>query len=233
MPITLYDLAGDDEDLRFSPHCWRVRMALVHKGLAFETVPWRFIEKDAIAFSGQKLVPVMTDGSHWGADSWEIARYLETTWRDRPSLFGGAVGEAEALFVKHWTEQVVHPAIFRIILLDLFAVLHEKDKAYFRESREKRVGCSLEAFAQPNEHGVAALRASLVPLGATLARQPFVGGASPTFGDYLLFGAFMWARAVSPIALIEADDPVHAWRERLLDAFDGYARKARSAHALL
>jgi hypothetical protein len=26
--------------------------------------------------------------------------------------------------------------------------------------------------------------------------------------------------------LLEADDPIYAWRERLLDAFDGMARKS-------
>ena len=37
MAITLYDLAGADEHRRFSPYCWRTKMALAHKGLAFTT----------------------------------------------------------------------------------------------------------------------------------------------------------------------------------------------------
>jgi hypothetical protein len=36
-------------------------MALFHKGLTFEAIPWRFSEKDTIAFSGQGLVPVIAD----------------------------------------------------------------------------------------------------------------------------------------------------------------------------
>jgi hypothetical protein len=39
MTITMYDLAGAEMDRRFSPFCWRSRMALAHKGLAVETVP--------------------------------------------------------------------------------------------------------------------------------------------------------------------------------------------------
>lgn len=35
MAITLYELAGADADRRFSPFSWRVRMALLHKGLSF------------------------------------------------------------------------------------------------------------------------------------------------------------------------------------------------------
>ena len=29
MAIEMFDLAGADEALRFSPYCWRIRMALV------------------------------------------------------------------------------------------------------------------------------------------------------------------------------------------------------------
>src|SRR5436190_7008774 len=31
--ITLYDLAGAEAERRFSPFCWRTKMALAHKGL--------------------------------------------------------------------------------------------------------------------------------------------------------------------------------------------------------
>src|SRR6266404_2538415 len=80
--MKLYDLAGAEDDLRFSPNCWRIKMALEHKGLAAETVPWRFVEKDIIAFSGQKLVPVLVDDDKAVSDSWEIAKYLESAYSD-------------------------------------------------------------------------------------------------------------------------------------------------------
>ncbi|MCF4129996.1 hypothetical protein [Methylobacterium sp. SyP6R] len=44
------------------------------------------------------------------------------------------------------------------------------------------------------------------------------------------FGLFMWARRVGSVELVEEDDPVFGWRERLLDAFDGLARNAPTAH---
>jgi len=49
MPIKLYDLAGAEDDCRFSPFCWQVKMALKHKGLNAQEIPWRFTEKEAIA----------------------------------------------------------------------------------------------------------------------------------------------------------------------------------------
>src|SRR3954447_20927262 len=86
MAIKLYDLAGADDDRRFSPYCWRVKMALAHKGLQVESFPWRFTEKDTIAFSGQKHVPVIVDGNRFVSDSWAIAMYLDEAYPDRPML---------------------------------------------------------------------------------------------------------------------------------------------------
>ncbi|ENT6113732.1 hypothetical protein [Pseudomonas aeruginosa] len=37
---------------------------------------------------------------------------------------------------------------------------------------------------------------------------------------------FMWARCIHPEDLLAANEPLYAWRERLLDAFDGLARTA-------
>jgi len=38
MAITLYDLAGAEAERRFSPFCWRTKMALAHKDLEVVTV---------------------------------------------------------------------------------------------------------------------------------------------------------------------------------------------------
>ena len=70
------------------------------------------------------------------------------------------------------------------------------------------------------------LCASLLPLRLTLSRHPWLAGEQHAYADYAVFGMFMWARCTSPLELLAADDPVHAWRERLLDAFDGMARAA-------
>ncbi|MBD2773211.1 glutathione S-transferase family protein [Iningainema tapete] len=226
MPIKLYDLAGAKDDCRFSPPCWQVKMALKHKGLDVEEIPWRFTEKEAIAFSGQGKVPVLVDGDKTVVDSWEIVRYLETTYADRPSLFDGKMGESGALFIKFWCLQAINPIIFQIILPDLFEHLHSKDKAYFRESREKLLGVTLEEFAAPNDATIAALRTALSPLREVLERQPYLGGEQPYFADYIVFALFQWARAVSPIQLLSKDDLIYGWRDRLLDAFNGYARNA-------
>src|ERR1700755_1873131 len=144
MAITLYELAGADADRRFSPYSWRVRMALLHKGLSFQTEPVRFSEKDKIAFSGQGLVPVLVDGERIVTDSFAIATYLEDTYRDAPSLFGGARGLAR--FGTYAVDRLLMFSLVGFIAADVFAVIAEQDRAYFRESREKRLGMSLESF---------------------------------------------------------------------------------------
>jgi glutathione S-transferase len=227
MTIKLWDLAGAEDDRRFSPHCWRTKMSLKHKGLEAEEIPWRFTEKEAIAFSGQKLVPVITDGAREVHDSWTIATYLDQAYPDRPMLFGSDEAGTLAYFFKHWVERNIHPAVLKVILVDLFNHLHEKDMAYFRESREKRFGKTLEEFAGDPKAALAALRGALEPARPVVVERPFFSGRGPGFADYILFGAFQWARAVSPIRLLEPDDPVYAWRERVMDLFGGYARNAK------
>jgi len=226
MTLRHWELAGAEDDRLFSPNCWRVRMALAHKGLAAQTVPWRFTEKDAIAFSGQGLVPVIDDGGREVHDSWAIAEYLDERYPDRP-LFDGAQARALALFFKHWVERNVHGAMFRVIVADLFASLHEKDRAYFRETREKRFGQTLEALGAGSHAALPALKATFDPVRPLLVAQPYVSGAAPAFADYLLFGPFQWARSVSPVRLLEPDDPMYAWRERMLDLFEGMPRATR------
>ncbi|MCB4821482.1 glutathione S-transferase family protein [Roseicella aerolata] len=226
MTRLLYDLAGADPALRFSPYCWRTRLALAHKELEVETTPWRFTETDRLAFSGQKLVPVLVDGDRVVHDSWMIAEYLEATYPDRPSLFGGPAAQALARFVNGWADSILHPWIARMVVRDILDCLRPEDAGYFRESREKRFGMTLEALVATREQARETFRKELQPVRLTLRAQPFLSGAAPAYADHIVFGAFLWARAVSGFRLLEADDPVHAWRERMLDLYGGLARRS-------
>jgi glutathione S-transferase len=228
MTRLLYDLAGADPERRFSPYCWRVKMALKHKGLDFDTVPWRFTEKDVIAFSGQSRVPVLIDGERTVSDSWTIATYLEDSYPDRPSLFHGDGGRAASRFVNAWADGVLVGGIARLTVTDILANIDARDRDYFRKSREQRFGMSLEQVTAHRDTDVLAFRKSLEPLRTVLAAQPFFGGSAPAYADYIVFGCFQWARCISGFALLLKDDPVWTWRERLLAAFGGYAGAALS-----
>ena len=226
MPITMYDLAGAEADRRFSPFCWRARMALAHKGLAVETVPWRFTEKDRLPQPNQGRVPVIVDDGRVIHDSNAIADYLDDRYADQPSLFGDETARALTRFVQNWTETVLQTGLIRLVLLDIYRHIGPEDQAYFRQDREKRFGTTLEAVVKDREARLPAFRASLDPLRRTVERQSFVAGKMPAYADYVVFGAFQWARAISDFELLAADDPVSAWRGRMLDLFDGLARRA-------
>ena len=176
MTITMYDLAGAEADRRFSPFCWRSKMALAHKGLAVETVPWRFTEKDKLPQPNAGRVPVIIDGDRVVHDSTVIADYLEERYPDRPSLFGGAAGRTLARFVQSWTETVLQTGLIRLVMLDIHRHCAQQDQAYFRHSREERFSATLENVVRDRQALLPAFRTSLDPLRRTVERQDFLSG---------------------------------------------------------
>jgi glutathione S-transferase len=229
--IDLYDLAASD-NRRPSPFCWRTKLALKHKGLEWREVPVGFTEKPKIAFADSTTVPVICDRTHGDAavkDSWEIAVYLDKTYPDRP-LFKSGQARAFARFVNAWTDTAVHPALFPLVVADIWRWARPEDRDYFRESREKRLGMKLEdAQRAARETRIPAYRGTLEPARRLLGDQPFLCGKKPGYPDYALMGTMMWVRVICALQLLDAVDPVLAWQERMLDQFDGFARKVAPA----
>src|SRR5215472_10066435 len=226
MTLKLFELVGSDDRRPFSPYCWRTRMALAHKGLEADSLPWRFTEKSAIAPHGSEKVPVLLHGDSAVVDSWVIANYLEDKFPDRPSLFGGEGGRAMARMLNWWGDIAVVGGIFPLVVADVPDHLGPVDADYFRKSREARLGKPLEQVKEIRDAAVAGFRKTLEPMRQTLKTQRYLGGDAPNYADYIVFGGFQWARVISPFKLLEADDPIYAWRETMLDAFDGLARKS-------
>ncbi len=229
MSRVLYELCGADAARPFSPYAWRARMALMHKGLDFETRPMPFTRIASIAPEAGKTVPILVDGDRTICDSWAIATYLEETYPDRPSLFGGPGGLAAAKLIEGWANASVSALIVRMIVKDICDLLAPEDQAYFRSTREQRFGMSLEAVQEGRESRLADLATALLPMHLMLKSQPFIGGAQPLHTDYILFGTFQWARITSAFQLLEPGSPVAEWRERCLDLFDGHARAVPAA----
>lgn len=226
MTLVLYErLCADDR--RPSPYCWRSRLALAHKGLTPELRAIKFTEAEQIAFSGQGKVPVLVDGETVVSDSWRIACYLEEAYRDAPSLFQGAGGQALARFLNHWVDSVLQRALSPILAPAMLEIAHPDDRAYYRETREAKYGRPLSELRGERTGHLAALQPMLEPLRLRLAESDFVGGAAPAYGDYLVFAEFQWARCADPLDLLAGDDngPIRAWRSRMLALFDGLARR--------
>jgi glutathione S-transferase len=229
MTIVLYDLVGHDAARPFSPHCWKTKMALAHKGLTATKVPTRFLEVPKVEGGVSKTVPVIRDGERVVADSFAIALYLEDAYPERPTLFGGEGGKAMARFIERWSQLTIHPYIATVALTDLHAMQDEPNAAYFRENREQRYGKRLEDVVANRDAGLSAFRAALEPLRSTLTYQPFIGGEAPLFADYIVFGALQWGRIASPFHLLDESDGIARWFERCLDLHGGIGRQVAAA----
>jgi glutathione S-transferase len=224
--IVLYDLVGAN-DRRFSPFCWRVRLALAHKDLKSEDVTVGLTEKDKVAFSGQPLVPVIVDkanGDKVVNDSWNIACYLEATYPQH-SLFGGAMGQGATRLINNWAGPGFLVNIGPMVIRDLMDRFRPVDHAYFRETREKRYGKSLEQVQEGREARLPAFRAALEPIRQTVSQQKFIGGDQPSYADYIVFSGFQWARIASDFELLAKDDPIGAWIGRIDELYDGLTQK--------
>ncbi|KQW32252.1 beta-aryl ether-cleaving protein [Rhizobium sp. Root274] len=225
MSLTLYSLCGTDPNRPFSPHCWKIVMALHHKGLAFEERPLPFTEIPKAEDGFSKTVPIVRDGDQLVSDSFRIALYLEEAYPEHPSLFGGEGGKAAARLVEGYAQNIVHPVITRIAVFDIHQMLGPTDQDYFRASREKFLGRPLEEVHAERAAAIAALPGQLQPLRHMLGFQPFIGGQSPLFADYILFGALQWLRITTGSIHLPDGDPVLGWFERCLELHEGVGRQ--------
>lgn len=219
MSRILYDLVAAD-GRRFSPYCWRAKLALAHKGLGVTTAPVAFTEIPAILGGGQTTVPVLDDGGRVVRDSFAIAEYLEDAYPERPSLFGGEGGRGMARLIEGWSF-TLQAQISGLITRDIWAGLKPQDQAYFRTSREQRLGRPLEEVQAGRDDRVEAFRKSLQPIRHALQHAPFIGGKTPLFADYILFGTLQWPRVASDFPLLAEDDTVAAWFAAIANLYGG------------
>ena len=229
MALLLYSLCGANPRHFFSPHCWKAVMALAHKGLTFEEIPTTYARIKDIGEGFSSTVPILDDNGHLLSDSFNIALYLEEAYPDRPSLFGGEGGKALSRMVEGYSQMVIHTAIMRMALMDIHGALDEGDKAYFRESREQRLGQKLEELVVNRAQEEAAFAGKLEPMRHMLKFQPFIGGANPLFADYIVFGALQWLRVTAGLSMLAADDPVVSWLDRCLDLHESRGRTVTAA----
>jgi len=225
--ITLWELGGRD-GRRYSLFSWRTRMALAHKGLPFETQPVRMSDKEAIAFSGGKTVPVLRDGETVVRDSWKIAQHLELKHPQR-TLFGGDIGRGVTHAFNTWVDRALVVLVMRVIAPDIHERVDPADEPYFRAMAERVSGRTLDELRAAQDEALKRLGQGLEPMQALLKRQAYVCGEQPAYADYILFSIFQWARVMSPHELLGPEDPLSAWRERVLDLFEGFARNVPTA----
>ncbi|DBA82681.1 hypothetical protein WJX77_010466 [Trebouxia sp. C0004] len=221
----LFELAGAEDARKTSPFCWRIRFALRHKRLQFDSLPWRRVEKERLASTGQGKVPVLIDGYKTLHDSWKIAEYLDSHYPDLPLLFFGDTGKDNVRltgqtirFTVNWVDHSLIRALRNIISHGSVEVSADKDKEFYTNKLHTVHGVDLPTVGGSERH-LSHLNDVLEPMRLTLQAQHYLGGSSPSYADFAVAGAFAWARSVSPIKLLEASDPLYIWRARVFEQF--------------
>ena len=120
------------------------------------------------------------------------------------------------IFIKFCKENILHPELLKFIVLDIHNSLSPKDKNYFSESRGiiHLDGRILEEFVLDREKRLPHFQKLLSSIRKPLNEQNFVAVETPGFSDYIIFGAFQWARCISNFSLINPNDPIFNWREK-------------------
>ena len=217
--MKLYELVGYDRGHGFSPFVWRAKMALAHKGIKYEIVPLHFSEiAETLSFADSKTVPVLVDGETIVSDSWDICCYLESEYSSGPAIFQSV--PAAKLFNYQMGMPLLAP-LFKTIVADIFEIIHDDDKEYFRSTREPRLGCTIEEAESDHQASLAIFKSNLLPYDQYFKIEDFLGGNEPTYQDFALYGMFLWARAVSSKNILDGSEQVSNWISRMDQLYDG------------
>lgn len=223
--LTLFELCGANEDVRFSPFVWRIKLMLAHKGIEFDTDTVTFTDKTAIEPSGFKTVPVILHNDRWINESFMIARYLDENFKEKP-LFESSSAAIQAVVVNNWVDRNVVAPVFPMIVADIYDAIGDTCKSYFRQTREPRIGATIESTRIDREEKREAYKANLAPLEAILAEHAFLSGSQPAFLDYCVMGSLMWPYVVSRFDPIAVSPKLMEWRERMFKNLGSVARDA-------
>ena len=224
--LRLYELALND-GRSASPFVWRIRYALAHKGIPFESVYVGFTEIPTVFGGRFKTVPILEHKDTALSESWDIAEYLDRAFPGAP-LFASPAELALVRLTDAWFMPEVMRKMFRVYIKDIHDAARPQDQAYFRESREKHLkGQTLESFTHDRASHLPAIRSALAPLRTHLEKFPFLGGSTPNFADYIALGAFLWVASASTLPLLASDDTLRGWLDRGFDLYGGIARRSR------
>jgi glutathione S-transferase len=217
MTRILYSLCGADGRTHYSPHVWKVIMALGLKGLDFELRPVTFKQISGIEDGSFTSVPVLNDNGHLECDSFRIAVHLDESYPEKAALFSCPAARASARFAECFCQSVLHPPLSVVTVLGMHSIMGPECQVHFRSVREKRFGKTLEEIAAGRDVEFVSFREKLEPLRSYLAIHPWFGGEEPQFSDCILFGTFQWAHVTVKATLFSEDDPVADWFGRCRD----------------
>ncbi len=134
-----------------------------------------------------------------------MALYLEKAFPESPSIFPEPGALALAQLVDHTLVTRVFPAVLKMLLPKIPAILDERGAEYFRRTREEWFGQPLEQMCIDPESHWSELEKELAIFSNILngpAESPrhqqdlFLMGDKPSYADILLVAFFQWLRCI-------------------------------------
>jgi glutathione S-transferase len=230
-----------------SHYCEKVRLILDYKGLAYrkvEVIPG-VGQIDLYRMSGQRMVPVLKDGTNVVADSTAIAQYLERQYPDRPLIPEDPKQRGLCLLIEEWADQSIglngrkalvgafnQNQSFRTAVLppdtpDFVRTLVGAVPGEILNILGLGVGAGPEAVKTARD----ALKQDLEALSLLLQDSPYLVGDQPTLADFAVAGLTMYIKFPAGVYLEIpealkgqgvpglADNPAYEtffnWRDRL------------------
>ena len=212
--LNLYDLSGKN-DLRFSPPCWNIKLCLIQNDIKFKTIPVRFTDKEKIAFSKQKLVPILDYKNGFVCDSWNIINWLNENYSQK-TIFKNHSSKIFSYYLYLWTSRQLLPILFKIIAHEIPNVLEANDIDYYIKTREKRINGPITKFVPMISSSIEEFRKSIDPIRKIIIKNGYIGGEKPGIEDCIFFGNLKWVDVCSPCNLLDDEDPVNLWYKNLV-----------------
>lgn len=188
----------------FSHNCIKVRLAIETKGLAYETLDVRPMDRRAVrAASGQGLVPVLEDCGRAIHDSTAILRYLEDAYPEPSLLPHHAAQHAECWLLEDWADRAFMELTRRIAYwqrLKTPAVIAER---FFPGARgwKRKVGMVVVKRALTRRFGLSAERNALDEKAALQAARLALGrlAGKPYFFQRITVADIALAAMTAPL----------------------------------
>jgi len=204
-----------------SPFVWRIRYALLHKGIDYDLVPVHYSDIPKIGNGKFKTVPILEKDGRFVSQSRAIAEWLDVAYPKLPPLFASPAEFAMVAFFDKWFGTTIMPPMFKSCVAEIFQLIPEAQQQYFRSTRERDLGETIEAIGARSDGYLQSLRSALLPLRLALRRTAYIGGDWPNYADYIAWGCFAAFSPVAKCKLLADDDPLLRWVHRGYELMGG------------
>lgn len=168
--------------------------------------------------SDRVTLPVLKDLGRFIPDSWAIAKYLEESVPS-PTIFPGGIAAHEKF--QDYVRSDLQPNVLMWLLPQIPPILDERGAEYFRRTREKTFGCSLEEKSKGGDaEWLPILRRGMTPIFHALKGSgAYILGQEFGYADCYILSLCQWIERADVTKLdkfikLDADGNLAEWYAR-------------------